>query len=32
MVAANRSAICFLSVINFPLNSKSPKEELVFSL
>ena len=30
MVEANRFAICFLSVINFPLNFKWPKEELVF--
>ena len=29
MVEANRFAICFLSVINFPLTFKWPKEELV---
>ena len=30
MVEANRFAICFLSVIKFPLTFKWPKEELVF--
>ena len=30
MVEANRFAICFLSMINFPLTFKWPKEELVF--
>ena len=30
MVEANRSAMCFLSVIGFPLTFKWPKEEVDF--